>query len=42
MIGRCVPAGVLPAERTFSASKGYRAGSSSLYFSANLRGFFPE
>ena len=41
MIGRCMPAGVLPDARTFCTSAGYRSGFSSLYLSWNARGFLP-
>ena len=41
MIGRCMPAGVLPDARTFCISAGYRSGFSSLYLSWNSRGFLP-
>ena len=41
MIGRCMPAGVLPDARIFCTSAGYRSGFSSLYLSWNSRGFFP-
>ena len=41
MIGRCVPAGVLPDARTFCTSEAYRSGFSSFYLSWNPRGFLP-
>src|ERR1700722_17584864 len=41
MIGRCVPAGVLPDARIFRTSEAYRSGFSSLYLSSKRRGFLP-
>ncbi len=41
MIGRCMPAGVLPDATIFSTSAANRSGFSSLYFSWKARGFFP-
>ena len=41
MIGRCVPAGVLPLAMTLATSPAYFSGWCSLYFSSKLRGFFP-
>ena len=42
MMGRCVPAGVLPDASTFATVFALRCGSRSLYFSSNRRGFLPE
>src|SRR5687768_16016549 len=42
MIGRCVPAGVLPDSTTFCSVSGYFSSACSLYFSENLRGYLPE
>jgi len=41
MTGTCDPAGVFPEANTFATVPGYFSGASSLYFSSNLRGFFP-